>query len=364
MNTIPFVTRRSVRLIPHEGRRPVGGIIPDQGLPPFAYQRRWSRNRLLPFNGTREADLNTEWDVQDVKFEDLHGQYWYGGVLDDRFGHFITETASRFWWNIVHPGSGRTALFVPQGARMSSAPFRPVVRQLKNWQEDLLDYFGVDEWRIVDRPVIAQELIIPAQGSLLFSSDHYPDFTKVLWEHARNSFGASKADRRLFFSRPVAQNETVVGEEILAELFSRAGYEVVNPELLPIRDQLEMAWNATHIVGVQGSAFHLLNALGKPAAKVLLFQRLSDFSSDAFLKTLRTSARDVSVVNVEFRFKSPVGSNYDVVFPDLSQMSRELPQFDPTLAVPIDLLNRWYASFLDRISDYFGIVGRELPFER
>lgn len=363
MNSIPFVTRRSVRIVPHEGRRPIGGIVPDEGLPPFAFQRRWSRNRLMPFNGTREADLNTDWDLQEVKFEDFHGQYWYGGVLDDRFGHFITETASRFWWNIAQSGSGGTALFVPQSARVSSTPFRPEVRQLTTWQKDLLEYFDIDEWRIVDRPVIAQELVIPAQGSLLFSSEHYPDFTRVLWEHAHSKFGASKADRRLFFSRPAAQKETVVGEEILAELFSRAGYEVVNPELLPVRDQLEIAWNATHIVGVQGSAFHLLNALGKAETKVLLFQRLSDFSSDAFLKTLRTSARDVSVVGVGFRFKSPVGSNYDLVFPDLPQISQELSNFDPAVAVPNELLHRWYTSFLDKISDYFGIAGRELPLK-
>lgn len=61
----------------------------------------------------------------------------------------------------------------------------------------------------------------------------------------------------------------IVNEEEAESLFRGAGYKIVQPESLPIEEQVAIVANATHIAGPSGSALHLMLFNANPQAKLI-----------------------------------------------------------------------------------------------
>jgi hypothetical protein len=65
----------------------------------------------------------------------------------------------------------------------------------------------------------------------------------------------------------------ILGEAGLEGLFAAQGYEVVQPERMSLAAQLEMYQDASHVVGTEGSAFHLLALAGPTGCNVAVIKR-------------------------------------------------------------------------------------------
>ena len=64
-----------------------------------------------------------------------------------------------------------------------------------------------------------------------------------------------------------------VAEIAVGLLFAAAGYEVIRPEDHKMRAQVAMFRGASHVVGTEGSPFHLLSMAAQDGCKVAVIQR-------------------------------------------------------------------------------------------
>jgi capsular polysaccharide biosynthesis protein len=184
----------------------------------------------------------------------------FGGYLYDHYGHFLLESLARLW--------------VPAGA----AP-APVVwiaawcESLSPWMHEVLDLLGVDERRHVvtsgTGPLAVDHLLIPDAG-FEFGSWMHPWFGRRLASHPA---GDAPHDH-VWLSRSRRVPISGLDEEVeLEQRLEAEGWTIVHPEDLSVREQVELLARATHVSGLEGSAFHTLALLSGCSARVDLFTR-------------------------------------------------------------------------------------------
>ncbi|WP_418606724.1 DUF6270 domain-containing protein [Georgenia sp. SUBG003] len=315
---------------PHVPGIPRLGVAEFPGAPSFLPDLRHSPERQAPIPGSQpEAKADHEPDSSRATY--LPGRYYYLGTADRHFGHFAVESTSRLWHLLAFGLDGRTPLLVPH--RLLSQVDSFGWEDLKGWQRDLLAEFGVPEPVVVSDPVVVEDLLVPQQGALLFSDYHAPAHQDLFYRHDTDRRGIRRSDRKFFLRRPVTRGKgRVAGEDYLAGYLGGFGYETVAPEEFPVADQLAMVRDASHVVGAQGSAFHLFNLLGRSRTDVLLLQRLSDFSSAAFVKTLKPYVGRLELCPPSTRLASTFSSAQDLTFLDTRETLQRLAGFDPAVA--------------------------------
>lgn len=239
---LPLVPDPSDEAIPFR----IGVFGPD-GAPvgPAAHRRGRHATGVPPF---RQAELAWE------------GDFVFGGVLWDHFGHFLLESLSRAWAMAALPGP---VLWVRR------APHA----RLLDWQRDILDLLGLGgrEHRVVTRPVRVDRLAVPEQGLVMWRYLH-PRQEATLAVHP---FRAPEPGRRVWLSRsglPEARAR-LDGEAAVESALAAEGWTILRPETVSIAAQLAALEAAEVIAGFAGSAFHGL-VLGRGVrARVVVFSR-------------------------------------------------------------------------------------------
>ena len=193
------------------------------------------------------------------------GRHIYAGVLFGQFGHFVTESLSRLWALSERPGAALVWHRHPDHRQPG----------LARWQEQVLEAAGAGgrTHRIVDAPVLVEDILVPEQGHIL-GERHHPSLDAVI---ARHRFHKPVPGRRVWLSRSLLTREggggLVEGEAELEALLRAEGWEVLHPERLPVPAQLAACEQAEVIAGFAGSAFHLLLLGYGVRARVVLLDR-------------------------------------------------------------------------------------------
>jgi hypothetical protein len=196
----------------------------------------------------------------------LRGTYLFGGVLWDHFGHMLCEGTARLW-----ALEGRTdiagVLFFPQpadNARVCAKGFASLAKAL-----------DLPEIIVLEVPVTVDQLLVPEQG---FGSGDLmpgrPETRSFLRDRLARGRDGGRS-RRLYLSRTgqPRRRGMILGEHGLEKLFAAQGYEIVRPERLDLAAQLAMYHEASHVVGTEGSAFHLLALAGGTGCQVAVIKR-------------------------------------------------------------------------------------------
>ncbi|MEO9326236.1 glycosyltransferase 61 family protein [Nocardioides sp. C4-1] len=205
----------------------------------------------------------------------LEGTWLYGGHWTQHFGHFFLETLTTLWPTL---GAGDVAgiVFHNWGHRF---------RGVSPWQRELLGLAGRGESPFVvvhDDPHQVDTLLVPGRG-LVVNGWAWPQARSV-WELMATNAAEPDAVRapgsggRVFLSRTSFNDRrraegrptrTDAGRDrALDDAFADAGFAVVAPEQLPLREQLRLAAGAALLAGSAGSALHL-SAFAPPSARVL-----------------------------------------------------------------------------------------------
>lgn len=186
----------------------------------------------------------------------------YAGPLYFHFGHFLLESLARAWYLVEHPDLP----VVWAGAHSwETKSFEP-------WQLEILDILGItNQPRFVHQPTRFGKLHVPDIGY------RYDD-----WIHPRHAAFLARyqgphqeRDYKLWLSRGalasgVHDRNAVATERRLAA----AGWHIVQPERLTVREQLDRLARATLVAGEEGSAFHSLLLLKDVGQKrFVLFRR-------------------------------------------------------------------------------------------
>jgi hypothetical protein len=158
----------------------------------------------------------------------------------DGYGHVLLEAA-------------------PKLAMLSGAPEGiPVVTSGKIF-DPLFAAFGVDRARLASfsGPVYCRTLYVP---------DPPVDLSGNFHSLARSAYaqichfvgGGTTARRRLYWSRSRVEARRLINEGEIEAMFVAYGFTVVNPELLPVDEQIRLIASAEMIAGPGGSAIHSL----------------------------------------------------------------------------------------------------------
>ncbi|MDE9451613.1 FkbM family methyltransferase [Aliiroseovarius sp. Z3] len=199
----------------------------------------------------------------------LSGTWLFGGRYHPHFGHFLMETLARLWAldYIDEPIEGM--LFFPayNGLEASAAK---IFAQLSEVLDIPVNYKLCDAFYRVDR------LIVPPQGSgigrLTASS---PEMRAFIAKHLKRDLDPLPA-HKLYISRSEGFGKVgrgVLGERRLEALLQDEGYTIFHPQKHSWRDQMRHYLSASHILGTDGSAFHLVNFTGRKDVNVGVIQR-------------------------------------------------------------------------------------------
>lgn len=245
--------------------RPDGRLVPES-------QRLWAGDPLaLPATDPRMCRVPAQ-------ARRLEGTWLYAGHWHPHFGHFFLETLTTLWperfavAGIVGHRNYRGDVPPPrQGVGLTDAVLKP-------WQVDLLDLAGwgglpvkvVRNW-----PVRVDRLVVPSR-TLVLKTWAAPEAV-ALWRRVAAGVapaGPAKTffSRRAFHAEHAGDHRRVRTDEQwerdVEEAFAAAGFEVVSPETLPLREQLARVRAADVLAGTSGSALHLA-AFAEPATTVV-----------------------------------------------------------------------------------------------
>ena len=170
----------------------------------------------------------------------------YGGNLSPHFGHFLLESLARLWYAREHP----------EWPIVWAARARNPKATIRTWQWQVLEALGLhNEVILLREPTRFATVHVPQPGYRI------KDFFAAQHAAFLASYPARPRDPslRLWLSRaglltPFGSIHAPRLDRILAD----RGWTVIQPERLPIAQQLELLATASRVAGEQGSAFHLL----------------------------------------------------------------------------------------------------------
>lgn len=188
----------------------------------------------------------------------LEGEWLWGGVLYGHFGHFITESAARFWPLPELRERLKGVVFVEKysSERKGLPDFVPEFFRL---------LIGDLPVRFLRDCTEIERLHVPGQG---FGIGRMSKGTRVFRRFIAEHFArdvAPEGPENLFLtrSRLALDREGFLGEAVFDARMARAGYEIFSPEQHDLTTQIARYRAAKRIVGMDGSAFHLFGLVAR-----------------------------------------------------------------------------------------------------
>ena len=213
----------------------------------------------------------------------LAGRWLWGGVLMDHFGHFIMESLGRLWALERERVDG--ILFLPEDGFDIEKD-----QGLKAWQRQFLGLLGVDlPVKVMNEPTRVEELVVPGQGfgigPLIGGTAPFRAFVKGRF--ARDVVAEGPAKLYLSRAKLAADLGGIVREAALERQMLQAGYEIFHPQDHGLEVQLARYKAATHVVGLDGSSFHLFALVAQPGQRVAVIKRRPGSAPEGIVDHLR-----------------------------------------------------------------------------
>jgi hypothetical protein len=175
----------------------------------------------------------------------LAGRTLYLGPFMNHYGHFITESLSRYWW---HEAAGFD--------RVAAHPFmhdhgEVRVRAFHRYLAGLLGV-PLERLTIVRSQAVFEEVVVPEQ--LWTYNVHVNSRMRELYGRVRTRHEGKRSSGRIFLSR--TRSPRLDNAPVVEEVFAGFGFRVLYPERIPIADQLALYGNCEILAGLGGSAMH------------------------------------------------------------------------------------------------------------
>ncbi len=204
----------------------------------------------LPFNRSDSADWGGFYSYEN-KGNISEEQVIFGGFINNNeWGHFITDWSQRLWYPIQSDPDSRI-VFCQRGNDRLLANIRKV-----------LEIIGIPEERLLllregDEPIRFSRILIPEPS---ISPKGYTDQFRVIFEKAaeeikRKNPNAS-VEKRIYMTRTGLRPLKDYGEEELEDFFRKNGFHIMEPEKLPIEEQILLLSGCEELASLEGSAAH------------------------------------------------------------------------------------------------------------
>jgi hypothetical protein len=264
----------------------------------------------------------------------LAGRHLWGGQLWAHFGHFLCESLSRVW-GLAQAEGAQSIVFVPKRPKLGTA--------LRRYQSDMLSLLpGHLPVTVLTEPTEVEELVVPGQGfGLGRIAAGTPEFRRFFQQGFAPEVAAS-GPARLYLSRSGLgglEGGALLETRLEAHL-AGAGYEIYHPEKHTIADQLARYRAATHVLGLDGSAFHLFGFVARPEQQCGVILRRSSTVFRSLAQQIESfSGRRPDIVSAiaadwvhELRGRPSRNSFGELDFPRLGAELARLGYLDPSQA--------------------------------
>lgn len=192
----------------------------------------------------------------------LPGEYTYLGWLIGHYGHFLTESLSRFWY-CLDEATPRKFLVHTNYRSFAELPAHVLTA---------LAAFGIGEGNLtlVREPYRVDKLHCPAPA--MRCDDSSGTHMNAVYRHLTKSLAvrSDERPRKVYVSRQSLPGDARrFNETEIRDVFERLGFDSIAPEAMSFEDQLSLYANTTHLAGPVGSGMH--NAVfTPPGAKALI----------------------------------------------------------------------------------------------
>lgn len=201
----------------------------------------------------------------------LSGRHMWGGLFYGHFGHFMTETMSRCW--AFDREDIESVIFVPKHGKLT---------HFAGYRVDYWNLLGITAPpQVAMEPIEVEELLVPGQGFGLGPiARGTPEFHATMRRLTDNL--PTDEPRKIYISRTKFYGRGgILAEAVVEENMAREGYTIMHPERMPLVDQLRFYKSATHIVGVDSSAFHIAGMVAEPSKQFVFVLRRDNNAHDA-----------------------------------------------------------------------------------
>lgn len=204
----------------------------------------------------------------------LNGKWFYAGVLHHHFGHFLSECIHRLWYYCENRDSFDGIIYLP----VSGFP-----KVIPKYIEDILSFFSIPLSKIktIDTLTRVEHVVTATPGSQLGIGPQEWYESKLL--NIVNLIGLTDYDNHVSENSHIVLARTnfkfngrIAGFDYFNNELADIGYDIINQEEYPIKEQLFHILSARKIIFEEGSAIHLLEMLPKEhlkSKKVALIKR-------------------------------------------------------------------------------------------
>jgi capsular polysaccharide biosynthesis protein len=210
----------------------------------------------------------------------LPGRHLWAGIALTHFGLFVTESLSRLW---AVDGTVESVILTPRHFSRKSGT------GLHGYQEGLVSLIGLGcPVSLVSDPTQVEELVVPGQGFGLGAiSSGTPEFRAFAARIGAGITPAGDAKVYLSRSRMTRTRGSILGERILEENLAREGYRIFHPQEESLESQIAQYKAATHVLGPDGSAFHLAGLVARVGQTFGIIRRRNAPDADHMLAQMR-----------------------------------------------------------------------------
>lgn len=186
----------------------------------------------------------------------------FGGKLFTGYGHFLLESLAMAWYIKQFPDLP----IVWDWARS------PEENRILRYQQEILSLVGIpNEHIVITKPTLIKTLHVPTPGFILNS------WGSDLQLETLGVYSATpEKGRFVYLSRAGISGRGCVDELELEVRLQERGWEIVRPETMPLREQLQAIATAEVCFTVAGSALHALMLMKNLKTKFIVIPRIHD----------------------------------------------------------------------------------------
>ncbi|MDO9452313.1 MAG: glycosyltransferase 61 family protein [Stagnimonas sp.] len=268
---------------------------------------------------------------------------WCGPVAR-HYGHMIADFGMRIAQSALLSGNTPLLFSIPQLFRGKHQQYVP------SFFWSILDVYDIPRSRIVliDSPVTVDTLTVYPQSERLWGGPPSSEHLNFIGQIGSPEKTTQDIDV-LYVSRSKHLAGGIAGEAYVDDVMMNAGATVTWPELLPVREQLNLYRRAKKIVFSEGSAIHTLQLGGALNAEVdILCRRSNSEIARASVQPRVTELRYVDCVKQNIygvRLSGHDNPSKGITLLDQQRFKEELEKLSPSAS------NAWSGQTYQQAAD-------------
>lgn len=215
------------------------------------------QERKLEKPGNRSCNQAYEFDKKILEYRDE--TVIFGGILFNHWGHMLVDSTSRLWY-LIHEANQSTKIVFTM---YEEEPFRFM---------ELLKLAGISEERveILRKPTQFTEVIVPDETFHSLSGKYRKEW-KYFFDSIRDNISIGSY-KKIYLTKTQLQKKDIIGEDYFEKYFCDKGFEVIAPEKLSVKEQIEIIAGAEEIATTTGTLSHMV-LFAKDGVELLALNR-------------------------------------------------------------------------------------------